>query len=467
MFDSLLGQLDGVFKRLRGKGRISEANTREAMREIRTALLEADVHYKVAREFTAAVQERALGQDVIKSIAPGQQIVKIFHDELVKLMGPVDHKIPMESDRPTVIMLAGLQGSGKTTTAAKLARYLEKQGHHPLMVAADVQRPAAIEQLRMLGEQLDIPVYLEKGGKPVQICSRAVDHAKKNDRDVVILDTAGRLHVDEELMMELKMIAGKTKPTQTYFVCDAMTGQDAVNSASAFNERLEIDGVILTKLDGDARGGAALSVKAVTGKPIKFVGIGETLDAIEEFHPERMAGRILNMGDVVGLVEKAQQMVEKDDAEALARKIKKNQLTLDDFLQQLRQVKKMGSIKDLMDMVPGMSGIQFDTADDELPRVEAIICSMTLEERENPDVIDGSRRRRIAAGSGTQTQEVNQLLKQFKQMKKMMRTMVGAGDKIPGAGGGLPFGGEGGKSGKVGKVTKRFSKKRRGRRKRK
>ena len=439
MFDSLLNNLDGIFKRLRGKGKITEDNTREAVREIRTALLEADVNYKVAKDFTQVVLERALGQEVIRSVSPGQQIIKIFHDELVRLMGPVDHQIPYESNRPTVIMLAGLHGCGKTTMAAKLAKYLEHHGHHPLLVAADVQRPAAIEQLKMLGQQLSIEVFHEEGGRPAKICERAVRHAAEKGLDVVILDTAGRLHVDEELMLELKEVADRTKPTQTYFVCDAMTGQDAVNSAAAFNERLAIDGVILTKLDGDARGGAALSVKAVTGKPIKFIGVGEQLDKIEEFHPERMASRILGHGDVVRLVEMAQESVEADDAKALAEKIRSNTLSLDDFLQQLRHVRRLGPLRELMALIPGMGGADIGGAEEELPRIEAIICSMTKAERQNPDVIDGSRRKRIAAGSGAQANEVNSLLKQFKQMKKVMRHLAAGG-----SGGAVPAGVPGG-----------------------
>jgi signal recognition particle subunit SRP54 len=447
MFESLLNNVDSILKRLRGKGRISEENTREAVREIRTALLEADVNYKVAKDFTATVAIRAAGQEVIQSISPGQQFVKIFYDELVNLMGPVSHEIPFEKDRPTVIMLAGLQGSGKTTTAAKLARHLEKMGRHPMLVAADIQRPAAIDQLKMLGKQLNLEVFSEPG-RPPRICENAVKYAAQKGLDVVILDTAGRLHVDEELMAELREIADKVKPKQIYFVCDAMTGQDAVNSAAAFNEKLSLDGVILTKLDGDARGGAALSIKAVTGKPIKFVGVGEQLDRLEEFRPEGMASRILGMGDVVSLVTKAQETVDADKAKSLAEKIRKNQLSLDDFLQQLRQVKKMGPIRELMSMIPGLRGVDFGGAEEELPRIEAIICSMTPGERNNPDLVDGSRKRRIASGSGTSPVEVNQLLKQFKQMKKLMKHLSGATGHEKAAmasSGAMPFGVAGGR----------------------
>jgi signal recognition particle subunit SRP54 len=427
VFDSLTKNLEGVFRKLRGTGVISEANTRDALREIRMALLEADVSYKVVKDFTARCLERALGQEVIRSVSPGQQVVKIVHDELVGLMGPVDHRIEMSSHGPTVIMLAGLQGSGKTTMAAKLGWHLQHRGRSPMLVAADVQRPAAIEQLHVLGDQLKIPVYSEEGGRPPRICERSLDAAHERNCDVVILDTAGRLHIDAELMSELQDIKERTHPNEILLVCDAMTGQDAVNSATEFNARLNIDGVILTKLDGDARGGAALSIKAVTGKPIKFIGVGEKLDAIEEFHPDRMAGRILGMGDVVSFVEKVQSQIDMDRAREIEEKIRKRSLTLTDFMDQLRQVKRMGNLTEMMGLVPGMGGVDLSTAQDEIPRIEAIICSMTPAERENPDVIDTSRRRRIATGSGTSTQDVNQLLKQFRQMKKMMKLMADSG----------------------------------------
>ena len=427
MFESLTRSLDEIFRRLRGNAVISEANTRQAMREIRMALLEADVGYKVAKDFTAACQERALGQDVLRSVSPGQQIVKIVHDELVALMGPVDCSIPLAPHGPTTIMLVGLQGSGKTTTAAKLGRYLQQRGHSPMLVAADVQRPAAVEQLRILGKQLQMPVYFEEGGRPPRICERSLDAAREKNCSMVVLDTAGRLHIDEELMAELLEIKRRVGPRQIFLVCDAMTGQDAVNSAREFNEKLDVDGVILTKLDGDARGGAALSIKAVTGKPVKFIGVGEKLDALEEFHPERMASRILGMGDVVTFVEKVQAEVDTERVRELQEKIRKRTLTLEDFLKQLQQVRKMGNLQDMMGLLPGMGGVDFASAQQEMPRIEAIIRSMTPEERNNPDIIDSSRRRRIAGGSGTNTQEINQLLKQFRQMKKVMKQFAGSG----------------------------------------
>jgi len=427
MFESLTQNLERIFKRLRGRGVITEQNTRDAMREIRLALLEADVSYKVVKDFTAACLERATGQEVLRSISPGQQIVKIVHDELVRLMGPGDHVIAFAPHGPTIVMLCGLQGSGKTTTAGKLGRYLEQRGHAPMLVAADVQRPAAIEQLRVIGSQLDLPVYAEDAGRPPRICKRALDAARERNCDILILDTAGRLHIDDALMQELCDIRDQVRPHDILLVCDAMTGQDAVNSATEFNDRLGIDGVILTKLDGDARGGAALSIRAATGKPIKFVGVGEKLDAIEEFHPDRMASRILGMGDVVSFVEKVQSEVDADQARRLEEKIRKRTLTLEDFLQQLQQVKRLGNLSDLFGMMPNMGGVDFKSAEAELPRIEAIIRSMTPAERLDPDVIDSSRRRRIAAGSGTNTQEVNSLLKQFRQMKKMMKQLAESG----------------------------------------
>ena len=427
MFESLTENLNSIFKKLRGKGVLTEENTRDAMREVRMALLEADVSYKVVKEFVAACQQRALGQEVLRSVSPGQQIVKVVHDELVALMGPVDHSLRFSAHGPTVLMLAGLQGSGKTTTAAKLARYLSHRGHSPMLVAADVQRPAAVEQLRVLGQQLEIPVYCEESGRPPRICERSVAEAREKNCDIVILDTAGRLHVDEALMAELREIRECVKPSDTLLVCDAMTGQDAVNSAGEFNESLGIDGVILTKLDGDARGGAALSIKAVTGKPIKFVGVGEKLESLEEFHPDRMASRILGMGDVVSFVEKVQTEMDTARAAELEEKIRRRTLTLEDFLEQLQQVKRLGSLHDVLGLLPGMGGVDFQSAESEIPHVEAIIRSMTPEERENPDLINTSRRRRIASGSGRHTQEVNQLLKQFRQMKKVMKQLAEGG----------------------------------------
>ena len=448
MFESLGRNLENVFKRLRGKGVISESNARDAVREVRMALLEADVSYKVVKDFSAQCLERSLGQEVLRSVSPGQQFIKIVHEQLVELMGPENHQVRFSEHGPTVLMLVGLQGSGKTTTAAKLARYLEHRGHAPMLVAADVQRPAAVEQLRVLGKQLSIPVFAEDGGRPPGICRRSVEAAHEQNRDIVVLDTAGRLHVDEELMAELREIKTRVKPHESLLVCDAMTGQDAVNSAGEFDASLGIDGVILTKLDGDARGGAALSIKAVTGRPIKFVGLGEKTDALEEFHPDRMASRILGMGDVVSFVEKVQTEVDTERAKEIEEKIRRRTLTLEDFLDQLQQVKRMGNLQDVFKLLPGMGGVDLQSAENELPRVEAIIRSMTPEERTNPDVINSSRRRRIASGSGTNAQQVNQLLKQFRQMKKVMKQFAESGMMKRG---GLPGMGMGMRKGK-GKV---------------
>ncbi|MEW6356655.1 MAG: signal recognition particle protein [Planctomycetota bacterium] len=428
MFEALTNSLNAVFHKLRGRGTLTDKNIEDGLREIRMALLEADVNFKVAKDFIKDVTAKAVGQEVIKSVTPGQQIVKIVHDSLIELMGAGDAAIPPAQDGPTIIMLAGLQGSGKTTTAGKLASYLRRKGHNPLLVAADVRRPAAIEQLKVLGRQLEIPVYSEDNSRAVPICERAVAQAKQDGRDMVILDTAGRLHIDAEMMAELLEVNAKVKPHQKYLVADAMTGQDAVNSAKEFNDQLELDGIILTKLDGDARGGAALSIKAVTGKPIKFVGVGEKLDRLEEFHADRMVSRILGMGDVVSLVEKAQEAVDMEQAAAMQEKIRKNTLNLEDFLNQLQQVRKMGPLKELMKMIPGL-GSQFAEAEleggeEEIGRVEAMIRSMTPAEREDPEVIDSSRRRRIAAGSGVEPHEVNQLLKQFKQTKTMLKRVT-------------------------------------------
>lgn len=427
MFEAISNSFESVFSKLRGKGRLTESNIKDGLHEVRLALLEADVNYKVVKEFIQHVTERAVGEEVIKSIAPGQQVIKIVHDEMIKLMGDSDTTIPFKEGDQTLIMLVGLQGSGKTTTAGKLAKLIISKGRKPLLVAADIQRPAAVEQLKVLGQQLDIPVYFEANSQPVRICKNAVKHARENLNDVVIFDTAGRLHIDDELMLELREIKEKLAPHQIYFVCDSMTGQDAVNSAKEFNTQLGFDGVILTKLDGDTRGGAALSVKAVTGKPVKFVGIGEKLDRLEEFHPDRMASRILGMGDIVSLVEKAQQSIDLEEAQKLTRKIQNDTLGLDDFLAQLQQIKKMGPIKEVLGMIPGignkMDGMNVD--EKQLQRVEAIIRSMTIAERLNPDVINGSRRQRVATGSGTTIQDVNQLLKQFKSMKKLMKHFKG------------------------------------------
>lgn len=429
MFEALTGKFNGVFRSLSGRGRISEKNVREAMREVRGALLEADVNYQVVKDFCDRVMEKALGAEVIKSLHPSQVMVKVVNDELTNLMGPVDSKIYYVSPGPTIIMLAGLQGSGKTTTAAKLGRLLLKQGKQPLLVADDLQRPAAIEQLKTLGDQLNIPVYSEDSKNSVKVARNSIRHAQKNGRDVVILDTAGRLHIDVEMMGEISEVSKAVNPHQIYLVCDSMTGQDAVNSAKEFNEQLELDGVILTKMDGDARGGAALSVKAVTGKPIKFVGIGEKLDQLEEFHPDRMAGRILGMGDVVSLVEKAQEQFSEEEAVKMQAKMAKGEFTFDDFLKQMQSMRKMGGIKDMMKLIPGMgsqmAGMEID--DKEIIRIEAVVHSMTKEERRNPDVIDPSRRRRIARGSGTEPSDVSGLVKTFNQSRQMMKAISGMG----------------------------------------
>ncbi len=429
MFDSLTDKFSSVFRSLSGRGRITEANISDAMREVRKALLEADVNYEVVKTFCTDVTKAAMGAEVLNSLHPGQVMVKVVSDELTKLMGPVDSKIYYVSPGPTVILLAGLQGGGKTTTAGKLAKLIQSQGKRPLLVADDLQRPAAIQQLQVLGEQIGVDVYTEESKDPVRVAKQALKHAKKNGHDVVILDTAGRLHIDEEMMAEIERVAKAVTPHQIYLVCDAMTGQDAVNSAKEFNERLELDGVILTKLDGDARGGAALSVKAVTGKPIKFVGMGEKLDKLEAFHPDRMASRILGMGDVVTLVEKAQEHFEADEAEKLQKKMAKGTFGFDDFLKQMSAVKKMGGVKDMMKMLPGMGqqvkDVDFDGK--EMRQMEGMVYSMTLKERKDPDLIDASRRRRIAAGAGVQPNDVSGLVKTFKRSRDMMKSLSGGG----------------------------------------
>ena len=397
------------------------------MHSVRKALLEADVNYHVVKKFCKDVTEAALGAEVIKSLHPGQVMVKIVHDELTKLMGPVDTRIYFVSPGPTIILLAGLQGCGKTTTAAKLGKYLVSKGKRPMLVADDLQRPAAIDQLQILGQQCSIDVYSEESKDAVGVAVNAVKHARDNAYDVVVLDTAGRLHIDEDMMNEVANVAKAVTPHQIYLVCDAMTGQDAVNSAKEFNERLELDGVILTKLDGDARGGAALSVKAVTSKPIKFIGIGEKLDKLEEFHPERMAGRILGMGDVVTLVERAQEQFKVEEAEKIQQKMAKGSFGFDDFLKQMQAVKKMGGMKDLLKMLPGVGSqigdLDFD--ENEIHRMEAIVYSMTIQERRQPDIIDSSRRRRIAAGAGVQTNDVSSLVKTFTRSRDMLKTLSG------------------------------------------
>jgi len=427
-FESLSEKLNAAFKKLRGKGRLKEADIKEAMREVRLALLEADVGFKVVRDFVATVSERSLGKDVLESLTPAQMVIKIVNEELCALMGAENAKIAISSKPPTIIMLIGLQGSGKTTTGAKLAGYMRKNNSKkPLLVACDIYRPAAIEQLKTVGKQLDIPVFEMGKANPVDIAKASIIHANKNGNDLVILDTAGRLHIDEELVDELKKIKSAVDPTEILLVVDAMTGQDAVNASSAFNDALSIDGVILTKLDGDARGGAALSVKAVTGKPIKFSGIGEKLDQIEPFHPERMASRILGMGDVLTLIEKAQQAFDEKSAREMAEKLMKNKLTLSDYFDQLTQVKSMGGISDIAGMLPGidakaLAGASID--EDILVKTEAMILSMTKHERENPSVLNSSRKKRIAAGSGTAVVDINRMLKQFEAMQLMTKQLT-------------------------------------------
>jgi signal recognition particle subunit SRP54 len=430
MFEALTEKFSDVFRKMSGRGRISEANVREAMREVRTALLEADVHYEVVKEFCDEVTEKAIGQEVIQSLKPGELMVKIVHDELVNLMGPVDSQIYFVSPPPTIIMMAGLQGSGKTTHCGKLGKYLIKKGKRPLLVACDLQRPAAVDQLEIVAEQAGAECFRIEGEKnPVKVARKSLIHAQSTGRDVVIIDTAGRLHIDEEMMKQAEDIAGATKPHQIYLVCDAMTGQDAVNSAREFNQRLELDGVILTKFDSDARGGAALSVKKVTGKPIKFIGVGEKLEDIEEFHADRMAGRILGMGDVVTLVEKAQEQFDAEQAAQMQEKMAKGSFSLDDFLAQMRQMQKMGPMKQILKLIPGMGdamkNMQMDG--DEMKQMEAIIQSMTRQERDDPSIIEASRRRRIAAGSGTQPQDVSGLVKSFSMAANMMKQMSGMG----------------------------------------
>ena len=423
MFETLSQKLEIVFRKLRGEGRLSEENISLALRDVRRALLDADVHYAVAKDFVDAVGRRALGRDVLNSITPGQLIVKIVYDEMVKLLGTSKAEIADSQTPPTVVMVAGLQGSGKTTFCAKLAGHLRSKGRNPLLAAADIYRPAAIDQLIALGAQLEIPVYADRTADAVTIARGAVDHARKNVRDTVILDTAGRLHVDEEMMQEVAALKESVKPHEILFVVDAMTGQDAVTTAKAFFERLTFDGIVLTKMDGDARGGAALSIRSIVDRPVKFMGIGEKLDALEPFYPERVASRILGMGDVVTLVEKAQEQFDEHQAAKLEEKLRKSQFTLEDFLEQLRQIKNMGPLDQVLSMVPGMNRLPAGAQVDEgaLMRIEAIIQSMTKQERSKPAILNGSRRRRIALGSGTTVQEVNRLLKQFDEMQKMMK----------------------------------------------
>ncbi|MDG5816571.1 signal recognition particle protein [Chitinispirillales bacterium ANBcel5] len=425
MFEELSNRFDSIFNRLKGRGKLTEENVSEAVRDVKRALLEADVNYKVVKKFSASVMEKAVGTEVLKSITPGQQFVKLVKDELTALMGGTTRAVKFHTNRMNVVVLAGLQGSGKTTACSKLALHFRKQGHRPLLVACDTYRAAAIDQLETLGKSLGIPVFSNRQEKPVQIASDALKHAKREDHSLVIIDTAGRLHIDEDMMSELKKITSLAKPDEIFFVADAMTGQDAVNVAAQFHKEISFTGTILTKMDGDARGGAALSILDVTGVPVQFVGISEKPDGLEQFHPERMASRILGMGDIVSLVEKAEINLDVEKSKKLEKKIRKNNFTLQDFLDQLRQIKKMGPLNELMAMIPGMGNQLKDVPVDDkaLVKVEAIICSMTLYERQKPLVLDASRKRRIAAGSGTTVQDVNKLLKQFDTMKTMMKRM--------------------------------------------
>ena len=442
-FENLSDKLNNTFKKLRGKGRLSEQDVKEAMREVRMALLEADVSYKVVKDFVKTVSERAAGTEVLEALSPAQMVIKIVNEELCALMGGENQKLNISSKSPSVVMLVGLQGAGKTTNGAKLAALMRKtQNKRPLLVACDVYRPAAIDQLMTVGAKLDIPVFQEGQGDPVQIALHAIDHARRYGNDLVFLDTAGRLHIDEQLMDELKNIKAATEPAEILLVVDAMTGQDAVNAAASFDEQLSVTGVMLTKLDGDARGGAALSVKAVTGKPIKFAGTGEKLDAIEVFHPDRMAGRILGMGDVLTLIEKAEAAVDEKKALELAEKLKKNRFTLSDYLDQMRSMKDMGSLEDLAGMIPGLDAkaLQGAKVDEKaMARTEAIILSMTPQERENPGLLNSSRKKRIAAGSGVAVVDVNRLLKQFEMMQTMAKQLSGKKMKRFRKGG-FPFG---------------------------
>ncbi|MCG8476929.1 MAG: signal recognition particle protein [Cytophagales bacterium] len=436
MFDNLSSKLDRAFKTLKGQGSITEVNVASTVKEIRRALIDADVNYKVAKEVTDTIRKEALGQEILISVSPGQLFTKIVSDELTKLMGGKASEFNTNGS-PAIILISGLQGSGKTTFTGKLAGLIKKQGKDVLLTACDIYRPAAIDQLKVLGEQVGVDVYAEPENKnAVEIANHAIAHAKANGKKVVIVDTAGRLAVDEQMMDEIEALKRALNPTETLFVVDSMTGQDAVNTAKAFNDRLDFDGVVLTKLDGDTRGGAALSIRSVVDKPIKFISYGEKMDALDTFHPDRMSQRILGMGDVISLVERAQDAFDEDEARRINKKIRKNQFNFDDFLSQLQQIKRMGNIKDLIGMLPGMGKVvkDMDIDDDAFKPIEAIIQSMTKKERENPEIINGSRRKRIARGSGTTIQDVNKLLKQFSEMKKMMKTMnkFTGGRKIPG-----------------------------------
>lgn len=427
MLEELSGKLESTLRKLRGYGKLTEKNISESLKEIRSALLEADVNYKVAKDFIQSVQEKSLGSEVLKSVTPGQLIVKIVHDELINLLGTSTTQMKTAGIPPSIIMVAGLQGTGKTTFTAKLASFLKSRGRKPMLAALDVYRPAAIQQLRILAESINIPVYDEGIGDPVKIGFNAISDARKRLCDTVILDTAGRLHIDEQMMRELVDIKNRVRPHEILFVADGMTGQDAVNTASEFAKKIDFDGIVLTKMDGDARGGAALSIRAVTGKPIKFIGTSEKIDGIEQFHPDRMASRILGMGDVVSLVEKAQETFDNENTQKLEERLRRNEFNLEDFQEQLKQIKKMGPLENLLSMIPG-AGTQLKNAKVDpkaFSRTEAIINSMTLQERRQPTVLNGSRRKRIAAGSGTKVQDVNQLIKQYEQMKKMIKQIKG------------------------------------------
>ena len=433
IFEGLSDKLQNAFGKLRSKGKLTEADVRTAMREVKMALLEADVNFKVVKDFVKVVQERCVGEEVLKSLTPGQMVVKIVNEELTALMGDVQSKLTYSSQPPTVIMMVGLQGAGKTTTSGKLGGYLKKDGKSPLLVACDVYRPAAIKQLQVVGEKLDLPVFtMGDQISPVEIAKKALEHAKSHSNDVVIIDTAGRLHVDEVLMQELKDIKTQVNPQEILLVVDSMTGQDAVNVSESFNEILGVDGVVLTKLDGDTRGGAALSIRAVTQKPIKFIGMGEKLDNLEPFYPDRMASRILGMGDVLSLIEKAESALDMEKAKELGQKLKKNEMDFEDFLMQLEQVQNLGPLDKLLELVPGMGNLKgqigdLDSKGKEINRTKAIIQSMTLEERRNPQILNASRKKRIARGSGTSVQDVNRLIKQFNEMKKMMKMFQSSG----------------------------------------
>ncbi|WP_338690320.1 signal recognition particle protein [Paraclostridium sordellii] len=447
IFEGLAGKLQGALGKLKSKGKLTEKDVKEAMREVKLALLEADVNFKVVKDFVKKVQERAVGQEVMESLTPAQHVIKIVNEELTSLMGDVQSKIMISPKPPTVIMMVGLQGAGKTTTSGKLGGYFKKQGKKPLLVACDIYRPAAIKQLQVVGEKLDIPVF-SMGDKesPVNIAKAGYNHALKNNNDLVIIDTAGRLHIDETLMDELKNIKSEIKPHEILLVVDSMTGQDAVNVAESFNEALGVDGVVLTKLDGDTRGGAALSIRAVTQKPIKFIGMGEKLDDLEPFHPDRMASRILGMGDILSLIEKAQENIDLEKAKELESKIKKQELDFEDFLEQMEQIQKMGPLNKVLEMIPGMGQVKdqlgdIDMNNKEIVKTKAIVQSMTIEERRNPSILNASRKKRIARGSGTSVQDVNRLIKQFGEMKKMMKMFTGTQKSMKKRGGfaGLPF----------------------------